>query len=83
MKEARKYFEQKYADVDQANTIEVAEKLFHTMRGSYIVGQTMHHGIMKMLEVEPKLRERSNIADAYLMLSLFFPYPDPEEVEGR
>ena len=61
--------------------MEEALTLFKSMRGSYICGQTMYLGILKMMEVEPRLREKSNIADAYLMQSLFFPFQEVEEAE--
>ena len=83
MKTARKYFQEKYPDLDEKHMMEDALTLFKTMRGSYVVGQTMHYGICKMLEVEPNLREKSNIADAFLMLSLFFPFADIAAVEGE
>ena len=76
MKEtAREYYQSKYGELTAEEQKLEALNLFKTTRGSFVLGQALYHGIKALMSVDPPvMREQSNIADMYLLTSLFFPY---------
>lgn len=60
-------------ETDMENTQEAAAEFASSMRGQLIVSQALHYGIKALEQVEPKLREESNLNDMKYLYNELYP----------
>jgi len=51
---------------------EIANELFMSIRGRYIISQALHYAIKELKKVKPPFREVSNIEDMEMLMETYF-----------
>lgn len=64
----------------KSEKLEIAESLFKSTRGSYILGQALHLAAAKLREA--KYPEESNAQDMEILSTLFFPFGELEQASA-
>jgi hypothetical protein len=65
----------KWDELTDRQKQKVAEQLFKSPRGFYIISQAMHYGIKKLNEIPDPYKELSNIQDMEIIRECIFNFP--------